>query len=411
MADIHKIKKALARQFEKLESEDFCEENKDLIKKFARDLKVRSVSDFRINRYIQTLRVIHRWKDKPFREWTAEDVKDVLFEIESNGYKPHTINEFRKGLRMFFRWLNGEDWEGLKVLRGEKPNKKKPDVLTEEEISRMIEAAVNERDRAIIAVGYEGGLRVGELASLTWGDVVWTEWGAKIKVHGKTGERLILIIMTASYLRAWMLKHPAYDVKRGEIDPQAFVFCRVNGKDAGKPMSYTMFSKVIKKAAERAGIKKRVFPHILRHSRATVLANYLTEQQMNRFFGWVQGSDMPAVYVHLSGRDIEGAIKRMYGLEEEEEERRHQPIKCPRCGEMNVPNAKFCHKCGLLLDEKERLRIQLEEAKMLPELMAKIVENPALRDKFKVALQLAEVLEGDPEAIGGLSKIIEDIVK
>ncbi len=120
--------------------------------------------------------------------------------------------------------------------------------------------------------------------------------------------------MAASYLREWLIRHPAYDIKSGEIDPSILVFVRINGKDAGKPVSYIMFAKVIKRASERTGIKKRVYPHILRHSKATVLANYLTEQQMNVYFGWVQGSDMPAVYVHLSGRDIEGAIKRVCGL-------------------------------------------------------------------------------------------------
>ena len=409
MPDIHNIEKALERQLKKLESESFCEENKQLIKRFARDLKIRGVSDFRINRYIQTLRIIHRWKDKPFREWTDEDIKDVLFEIENNGYKPHTIKEFKKGMRMFFRWLNGEEWSGLKILRGDKVDKKKPDVLTEEEIAKMIEAAVNERDRAIIAVGYEAGLRVGELASLTWGNVTWTDWGAKIKVHGKTGERVIPIVMAASYLREWLIAHPAYDLDKGLVDPQALVFVRINGKRAGEPMSYQMFSKVIKKAAERAGIKKRVYPHILRHSRATVLANHLTEQQMNIYFGWVQGSDMPAVYVHLSGRDIEGAIKRVYGLEEEEEEKQLKPVKCPRCGELNVPKAKFCHKCGLLLDEKERLKIQLEESEVVPQLMEKILEDYQLRERFKVAFQFVELLESNPKAMEKLAQLMEKL--
>jgi len=75
---------------------------------------------------------------------------------------------------------------------------------------------------------------------------------------------------------------------------------------------------------------------------------------MNIYFGWVQGSDIPSIYVHLSGRDIECAIKRIYGLEEEEEDKTIKPIKCPRCGEVNTPQARFCHKCGLPLDEKER---------------------------------------------------------
>ncbi|RLI77651.1 hypothetical protein DRP04_11110 [Archaeoglobales archaeon] len=411
MLDIHRIERALERQFKKLESENFCEENKELIKCFARDLKIRGVSDFRINRYIQTLRVLHRWKDKPFSEWNEEDLKDVLFEIENNGYKLHTIKEFKKGMRMFFRWLNGEDWQGLKVLRGDKLDKRKPDVLSEGEVEKMIEAAVNARDRAIIAVGYEAGLRIGELASLTWGRVIWTEWGAKIKVHGKTGERVIPIVLAASYLKDWFIEHPAYDLRTGNIDPNALVFVRINGRDAGKPMSYTMFSKVIKKAAERAGIKKRVYPHILRHTRATVLANHLTEQQMNIYFGWVQGSDMPAVYVHLSGRDIEGAIKRVYGLETEEEEKKLQPVRCPRCGEFNTPHSRFCHKCGLILDEKERLAIQLEEARVMPELMARILEDQKLREKFKATLQLAEALEGNPKAMEKLNDLIEELVK
>ena len=410
-SSLHRINAKFIRQLEKLESENINEENKKLIKAFVHQLIARGVSKFRVLRYIQTLRVIHRWKNKPFKEWTEQDLEDILFEIEKEGYKPHTINEFKKGLRMFFRWLHGENWPGLKVLRGEKKDKRKPDVLTEEEVSRMIEAAVNERDRAIIAVGYEAGLRIGELASLTWGNVIWTEWGAKIKVHGKTGERVIPIVMAASYLKEWMIVHPAYDVKSGEIDPNALVFVRTSGKDAGKPMSYQMFAKVIKKAAAKEGIKKRVYPHILRHTRATVLANHLTEQQMNVFFGWVQGSDMPAVYVHLSGRDIERAVKSIYGLEDEEEDKTLKPIKCPRCGEMNVPHAKFCHKCGLLLDEKERLKIQLEEAKMMPELMAQIIESPELREKFKVILQFADMLENNPKAIQKLTELFGEIAQ
>ena len=405
MVDIHRITRALKRQLKKLDDEPIHPENKELLYRFVRDLRIRGVSDFRINRYLQTLRVVLRWKNKPFKKWNSEDLKDVLLEIENNGYTVQTVNEFRKGLRMFFKWLNGENWSGLKVLRGSKKDDRKPDVLTEDEIGRMIEAADNIRDKAIIALGYEAGLRIGELASIRWKNVVWTDWAAKIKVHGKTGERVIPVVMAASYLRQWMVDHPAYDIRTGEIDPNALVFVRINGKDAGKPMSYQMFAKVIKKAAERAGIKKRVYPHILRHSRATVLANYLTEQQMNIFFGWVQGSDMPAVYVHLSGREIEGAIKKIYGLETEEEEKRAKPKKCPRCNELNAPTARFCARCGLLLDEKERLKIQMEEPEMVSELMEAVLKNPALLEKFREMLKVVEMIEKNPKLLQAILEL------
>lgn len=44
------------------------------------------------------------------------------------------------------------------------------------------------------------------------------------------------------------------------------------------------------------------------------MANYLTEAQMNDYFGWVQGSGMPSVYVHLSGRDVDDAILKANGI-------------------------------------------------------------------------------------------------
>ena len=76
-----------------------------------------------------------------------------------------------------------------------------------------------------------------------------------------------------------------------------------------------------------------------------------------------------------------------------------------------MPNAKFCHKCGLILDEKERLQGQLEESEVMPELMARILDNPQLRDRFKAALQLAEMLEGNPKAMENLGQLLEEITK
>ncbi|RLI81874.1 hypothetical protein DRP07_06390 [Archaeoglobales archaeon] len=244
----------------------------------------------------------------------------MLVEIETADYTPQTVNEFKKGLRKFFKWLKGEDWRGLKPLKGEKRDNRKPEVL-EEEILKMIEVAKNPRDKAMISLLYEAGLRVGELATLKWKDITWTDFGARIKVHGKTGERVIPIVTSISYLQKWMEYHPSYDPESG-IDPVAYIFVNIGNRNLGEPMSYRMIDKVIKKAAEAAGVRKRVRTHTMRHSRATALAKHLPEAQMNQFFGWVQGSDMPRIYVHISGRDIDKAINRINGSEEEEERKR-----------------------------------------------------------------------------------------
>jgi site-specific recombinase XerD/ribosomal protein S27AE len=401
MNKLYDYDKKLEYEEKRIKEGSFCEKNKKFIFKFKKALLAQGIGKARILRYLITLRLVAESHDKPFDEWSGDDLIDVLAQIESKNYTVQTKNEFRKGLRKFFKWLKGEDWKGLKILRGERKDERKPDILTEEEILRMIDAAEHPRDKAIIAVGYEAGLRIGELASLRIKNVTWNVNGAKIKVHGKSGERLIPIITAAPYLRRWIDLHLDRD------NPNAYVFCSISQRSFGQPMEYQSFKKIIKKAAEKAGIKKRVYPHILRHSRATVLANYLTEQQMNLYFGWVQGSDIPRIYVHLSGRDIDKAINRVYGIEEEEEEKERvaKPIKCPRCGYINAPTDRFCGRCALILDEKERLRLEMEEPKAAKELFSAIMQDPALLAELKDMIALVEKVRENPEYVQMLMRL------
>jgi ribosomal protein L40E len=85
---------------------------------------------------------------------------------------------------------------------------------------------------------------------------------------------------------------------------------------------------------------------------------------MNQVFGWKQGSDMPSIYVHLSGRDLDDAILGVYGLRKvEEKEPKLKPKICPRCGASNAIEARFCMKCGLALDVKAAQEIEEARSK------------------------------------------------
>jgi site-specific recombinase XerD len=72
---------------------------------------------------------------------------------------------------------------------------------------------------------------------------------------------------------------------------------------------------------KKAGLNKRVYTHLLRHTRATELASILTEAQMKELLGWTQSSDMPSVYVHLSGRDVDSAFLKAHGIIPSSEEK------------------------------------------------------------------------------------------
>jgi len=80
---------------------------------------------------------------------------------------------------------------------------------------------------------------------------------------------------------------------------------------------------------------------------------------MNQVFGWKQGSDMPSIYVHLSGRDLDDAILGVYGLKKVEEKEPKLKLKiCPRCSTSNAIEARFCMKCGLALDIRAAQEIE-----------------------------------------------------
>jgi ribosomal protein L40E len=97
---------------------------------------------------------------------------------------------------------------------------------------------------------------------------------------------------------------------------------------------------------------------------------------MNQVFGWKQGSDMPSIYVHLSGRDLDDAILGVYGLRKvEEKEPKLKPKICPRCGTSNAIEARFCMKCGLALDVKAAQEI--EEARLKTDAIMNVLMKDA----------------------------------
>ena len=147
-----------------------------------------------------------------------------------------------------------------------------------------------------------------------------------------------------------------------------------------KVMSYPALAKILKTATKRVGLKKRVTPHLLRHSRATFLASRLTEAQMNQIFGWKQGSEMPSIYVHLSGRDLDDAILGVYGLKKTgEEQPKLTPKICPRCNQSNPYDGKFCSRCGLALDINAATQIE-EARKQTDNIMNVLMEDKEFRE-------------------------------
>lgn len=140
--------------------------------------------------------------------------------------------------------------------------------------------------------------------------------------------------------------------------------------------------------AEKAEIKKRIHPHLFRHNRSTHLAKHLTEAQMKQYLGWVQGSDMAAIYVHLSGRDVDNALLRMQGIiSEKTKDVQMSPKHCALCDTMNAPTTKFSTKCGLALDIKTAMEIEEKNSDVAMDFMDAARNDPKIMDFMKMLLQ------------------------
>jgi hypothetical protein len=134
---------------------------------------------------------------------------------------------------------------------------------------------------------------------------------------------------------------------------------------------------MLRDIAERGGIKKDVNPHSFRHARATCLSKGMKEHELDLYFGWTQGSQIPARYIHLSGRDLDDAVLKSRGIKPKEEptENTLAPKPCSRCKLINKATSKFCGQCGAALD----LKTALEAESSIDEVLKKLLLNPEVQ--------------------------------
>ena len=330
---------------------DLPDGSSERILDFHRFCVASGLSPARTLRYLSDLPSLSKRLGKPFDKATRGDVERVLEALERSDYAPQTKLDFRKTVKKFYKWLNGGEAypECVAWIRttGKRNHDRLPeDLLTEDDVRKLVATASHARDRALIASLWESGCRVGELLTMRVRHVAFEDAVTRITIEGKTGARRVPLIDSTPYLAEWLDHHPL----REKPSAPLWVGVGTVGRDAS--LAYAALRKMLAHVARKAGVKKDVNPHSFRHGRATVLANHLTEAQMNQYLGWVPGSGMPAVYVHLSGRDVDDAILEMRGKKPREPapESTMAPKACARCGTTNKATGRYCARCGAALD-------------------------------------------------------------
>lgn len=339
-----------------------------LIESYISERKAtKHLSPGRVNKILYTL-ISWRQFIGPFRQNNILDIYRGIDSIKTGNYTftlnsrevtgkymQNTMSDHVRILKPFYLWLIEEEISSIpeKKLKAISPpaqdtmTKEASDMLSKEEVTAIIDSCTWSRDRALIHVLYEGGFRIGELGKLTWRDIKFDQTGVAVNVNAKTMKpRYIRLVLSRHSLAQWKADHPYPD------DPTAPVFLTRDGK----PVTYSGLAKQIQRLVKRAGIERRVTPHIFRHSRITHLIQDGLSESVIKLMMWGDVStDMFKTYMHLTGSDIDRAVNEMHGIKDPEvdhEPKGLKPQQCMACYYINGPTQLFCGQCGAELNPK-----------------------------------------------------------
>lgn len=376
---LYKQQSNFEQELGRLKASNLNDTTKKQIEHFARFRIAKGSTKLRIVKCMWCVRLMSSWLGVDYDKATKEDIITLISKLDSMDYAEHTRYDFKVVLKMFYKWLLGNDEDFPAVIKWLKPKLKNgkhklpEELLSVEEVEKLAASASNSRDKALILILYESGCRIGELMYLKIRNIQFDNYGAILLVNGKTGSRRVRVIASVQVLSQWLAEHPDKD------NPGAYVWSARLERYAQKPCSYASILATLERIRVKSGVRKRVYPHLFRHSRATALATKLTEAQMKEYFGWTQSSEMAATYVHLSGRDVDSTLLQMYSLKDKpiEKETKLDVHICQRCKEKNSPSQTFCGRCGNPLDEKKLL---LDPNKQANDLMNALFQRPEIKE-------------------------------
>ena len=195
---------------------------------------------------------------------------------ENDNLKRKTQNYYLIALRMFLKYLARKEIKSLASERIElaKVGQRDLDLISEEELERLLNAPQGNnikslRDKAILELLFSTGLRVSELCSLNREHITESSSG-EFSIRGK-GEKIRVVFLSDKAKIA--IKN--YLNKRTDTDESLFI--RIQKSEIRNPKSETLrltprsIERIIKQYAIKAGISKKVTPHIIRHCFATDL--------------------------------------------------------------------------------------------------------------------------------------------
>lgn len=391
-------------QLEKLATADIDDRDRDAIRALIR----REDAEGRVNEgtmisVLNRLRLSAERAATPLVDMSHEDVDELLFRLRhdydlSNG----TLRNYRKALRKFFDH-RGCDWSDDITVGAPEDRTVDPDeLLTNEEIDELLDAADTPRDKALIALMADTGLRISAIASLRIRDVDLQGQTAFISINEeanvKDASGRMPLTWSEGYLASWLDVHP----RRSE--PDVAVIHKRSGwrtdPDDDGAMSYQYLTRRVKAIAEDAGIERdRVATH---NFRKTAISRWIregmSEQAIRHRACWDPDSDMFQIYSGVRDEELNEQILEHYDMAPAGEPTSRPDLDhCPRCHTGLRSDAHYCPGCAAPLTDKA-----VEATDDVDDQLRDLLIDEDDRDRREAAAQMATAIEENPRVLDEL---------
>ena len=255
-----------------------------------REMRIRNYSERTIQTYLHSIEKVALHFSQPPGKITISQFKSYLYYLVNNqDASISRINQCISAWKILQQDILGREWEKVLIHRPRR-EKKLPVVLSVGEALALINAPFNQKHRLILTLAYVTGVRRNELLNIRLKDI--DRERRLIKIQGK-GSKQREVPLSENLLG---LVEEYYKRYR----PSAFLF---EGDVPGKTYSESSIQHVVKSAARKAGIKKNISTHILRHSFAThMLERGVNLKRLQLLLGH-SSMKTTSIYLHLADVD------------------------------------------------------------------------------------------------------------
>jgi integrase/recombinase XerD len=233
----------------------------------------------------------------------------------------HSVDSYVRAINHFLTWLakegalaghvnaRGKTTASIKAQQPRLP-KRLVDVLSRQEIQALEDAAQTERDKLIVRLLADTGIRLGELVGLRTGDVVRRGRGnAYLQVHGKGESDRLVAIPQLQHRVERFIQHGR---PKDSLSNHLFLASRRHGTHGYEALTTRGVHQLIRTLGQKVELGKRVYPHLLRHSYATfALQKGMNPIQLAEILGHRSLVMIQNVYAHLSPSDSYEAMAKL----------------------------------------------------------------------------------------------------